>query len=165
MTLINQVFMRSDTDCEIPAVANACNLPYEAVEQYHDTLNGDMRDNINGSPYHIQHLLTKLNKGWKVVTDDDILSGTIDISKVILLVHAKESPYLLQHWCNVLAFDQTSVILLWNYPGQAMKKISIERFRALYRDGWPNCAYEVTEIPVKMSLFARFWVWITGLFA
>lgn len=162
---MEQVLMRCETDCEIPAIANACGLAYEPVAAVHDEIDGDFRDNANGSPYHILADLKALGVSSRTVTDDDILGGRTNPSKVIVLVHSPESPWLMQHWVNVFCINGSTITLLWNYPGQAMKTFTHEQFRKLYRDGFPNCAFEVDAGEIqKLNIFQRFWVWLTGFF-
>lgn len=158
-----QVLMLGGTDCEIPCVCNAAGLTYEQVAAVHNAINNDFRDNLNGSPYHINNILEKLKIPSIVVTDDDILNNRVDISKVIILVHGSASPTLTQHWCNVQLVEPTRVVLAWNYPGQEYKVLSLKEFKDTYRRGFPNCSFELYKGGVRKNpWYAKAWVWITN---
>lgn len=166
--------MRCDTDCEIPAVANATGLTYEAVSKEHDEIDGDWRDDLNGSPWHIKDTLNRLKIKWREISYVELLDPKrpFSLDNVLLLVHSIESPILTQHWCNIEYMGPDKVVLKWNYPGQEKKTLDPGKFYDMFHGILPDCLGDLAKCAILCDLMAlpatqrlpwykRLWVWLT----
>jgi hypothetical protein len=173
-SLMPQVLMRCDTDCEIPAICNATGLTYEQVAEHHDEINGNWQDNLNGSPWHLKDTLHRLKILWREVTYVELLTNSVPLEHVILLVHSPESPILTQHWCNIEYIGPDKVVLKWNYPGKEKRTLDPGKFYDMFHGILPDCLGDLAKCAILCDLTAppapqplpwykRLWVWVTRL--
>jgi len=122
--------MEHETDCEVAAIATACQVSYDKAETalgWKD-LPGNLENPIFGNPINLHIALLRLGH-WKINrTLDDILSGRCEPGKTVVLV---KKSVTVQHWA-VLASSLNGIVGLYMgkkaYPNYYTKDQIVEMF-------------------------------------
>lgn len=160
------VLMRNSTDCEIPVIANACDVTYEQAKAALSWRNlfGPLENPVFGNPWNLYRALIKLGFWKKNITLNDLLAGRAEPGKTIVLIHNPKKPFTSQHWVtwhgrcadkyHLLAWgDSTTFVLATD-----------QQMTDYYKKGWPPCAFQVYKANALNLLFRRIESYIRGLF-
>ncbi|NCA93322.1 hypothetical protein EOM82_08855 [bacterium] len=151
----NIVLMRSDTDCEIAAVATACGVSYDEARSalnWHEL--GGLENPLFGNPLNLYRAIVKLGYWKRNVTLTDLLDGRAEAGRTIVLIHNLQSPNLSQHWIVWQGIQNGFHLLSWG-SGKEFKRVTSDQLSDYYRKGWPNCAFQVYRANVFRILWER----------
>ena len=149
-----QYLMESQSDCG-PAMTRYM-LSKHGVEISYSDLKWEWMwpvfewmQNLRDSPGAHWRILRKHGIPWKVVTLEDILGGKCVVDNVCVLIHSKDNPdtpiinegLIYQHWIPLTKVTDTQVQA---YYGDGTERFwNLETFKNLYKNSFPDCAYEV----------------------
>lgn len=154
------VLMRGKTDCEVAAIGNACEVGYEQALDALDyrRLPKGLENPILGNPWNLYRALICLGFWKRNVTLTDLLRGTAEPGKTIVLVHDPQNPTLAQHWVTWHGKFCESHLLAWG-QSQELKRVSSAVLTEYFRKGWPNCAFTVYKANFWRLMLARVQSW------
>lgn len=153
--------MRGQTDCEVAAIANACGVTYDQSREVLDwrRLPKNLENPVCGNPWNLYRALISLGYWKKNITLTDLLTGTAEPGKTIVLIHNPESPTLQQHYVTWHGKDCYGRHLLAWGASQEFRRVSPDLLSDYYRRGWPNCAFQVYKASIWRLIIARVQSW------
>ena len=152
---MNIILMEHKTDCEVAALATACQVSYDDAETALGwrKLVAGLESPIMGNPINLYRALLRLGFWKKNITLTDLLEGKAPAMKTVMLAHNPDSPILQQHWCvygGRSGYGQH--LLLWG-DSESPKVVSDRKLEEFFRRGFPNCAFAV----YKANIFTLIW--------
>lgn len=157
------VLMRHETDCEVAAIATACEVSYE---QSRDALGWrklpeGAENPVFGNPWNLYRALIDIGFWKRNIRFRDLASGRATPDKTIVLIHNKANPTLEQHWVVWAGLDEDgNHKLWWGINDETYVVVPPQTMSAYFHKGWPNCAFEV----YKASIFEILWLRFKRLF-
>lgn len=157
---MNLELMRGKTDCEVAAIANACGVTYEQALDALDyrRLPKGLENPILGNPWNLYRALIRLGFWKRNVTLSDLLRGTAEPGKTVVLLHDPQNPTLQQHWVTWHGKTGDHHALAWG-DSRELRYISSYQFADYFRKGWPNCAFTVYKASVWRLIVAKMQSW------
>ena len=163
---MNVVLMRSKTDCEVAALATALGITWEEAQKalYWRRLAKGLENPVLGNPWNLYRALISLGFWKKNIALADLLSGSAEPGKTIVLVHNPKNPTLSQHWITWHGrYGDKYHLLAWGDSQDFVIKTD-DQLSDLYRKGHPNCAFQVYKANALNLLFRRIESYIRGIF-
>lgn len=155
---MNVVTMQHSTDCEVAALATACQCSYDKAKSALNwaDLPGGLENPVFGNPLNLHRALLRLGF-WKINrTFGDIVSGKCAPGKTVILVKKSVTQ---QHWC-VLASAMNGLVGLYMGKKPEPTYYTVGQFKEMFTcDGPVNEAFEV----YKCSIWRVLWEKIKGL--
>ena len=165
--------MQTDDDCGPECVKTATGKTRKEVKKvmYWKNKKDSSIENLLDSPLHHYIALDRLGFKACIVDDNEILKGNLPKTNVVILVHPDKEDIYYQHWVVLADIFLNKIYLLWGGAKNPIKDFTFDRFKEMYRDGFPNCAYVVRpkneNIPgeeyYKITIWDRMYVWLTKI--
>lgn len=159
---MNIVTMRTQTDCEVAAIATACGVSWtEAAEAVGwKNLPYSLENPIYGNPWNLYRALVGLGFWKKNVTKDMLMNGTCTPDRTIVLV---KKSFTQQHWVvwGGVHHDTKHHMIYWGDKLEPRYLMDHE-LEKLFVESWPDCAFEVYPANFWQMLWARIKLFFRG---
>ena len=157
------ILMRHDTDCEVAALATACEVSYEEARKAlgWKKLPLGAENPVFGNPINLYRALINLGFWKHNIRFRDLAKGRATPNKTVVLIHNKANPILQQHWVVWAGLDANKNHLLWwGINDKTLVAVPSQTMSEYFYKGFPNCAFTV----YKASLLRVVWQKIRRIF-
>jgi hypothetical protein len=138
--------MSTNNDCQISAIATACQLPYDAVAKaaHYTPLPLQLDSPIEANPDALYLILIALGRWKRNITWSDIEQKKAAVNTTVILIHNPASPLLKQHYIVLAGYQGPDFLVYWG-DSVIPKLIPAATLKDYYLKGFPNCAFQVIQ--------------------
>ena len=154
------VLMEHETDCEVAAIATACQVSYDKAESALGwvDLPGGLENPVFGNPINLHKALLKLGFWKKNITLSQLLKGECTTHKTVVLL---KKSHLQQHWVVYAGQNGDYIGFWWGNDAENPKWVTKATAAKWFtQDGPVNEAFEV----YKCSFWRLLWERLKGIF-